>query len=249
MATKKAFAVVAGVGPGTGAAIAKKFASLYSVVLLARSPASYEATAKEINEAGGTAIGFSADVQDETSVKNAFEEASKKFAGIPLAAAIYNVGGVFVRKPFMEQTVDDFKLGYQTSVLGAFIFAQTALPHLLKSAKSSPALEYPPSLFFTGATGALKGSPYLQSFSPGKFAQRSLTQSLAKEFGPEGVHVSHLVVDGIIDTPMTKGWLKDGPEGNKIEPDAIAETYLALHKQPKTTWTWELDVRPYVEKW
>ncbi|KAF3926094.1 hypothetical protein ABW20_dc0110125 [Dactylellina cionopaga] len=249
MATKQALAVIAGVGPGTGAAIAKKFASLYNVVLLARSPASYEATAKEINDAGGNAIGFSADVQDEASVKKAFDEVTKQFPDLPLAAAIYNVGGVFSRKPFLEQSVDGFKLGYQTSVLGAFIFAQAALPHLLKSAKASPALENPPSLFFTGATAALKGSPYLQSFSPGKFAQRSLTMSLAKEFGPQGVHVAHLVVDGIINTPKTSGWLKDGPEGNKIEPDAIAETYWSLHKQPKTTWTWELDIRPYVETW
>ncbi|EPS35146.1 hypothetical protein H072_11533 [Dactylellina haptotyla CBS 200.50] len=247
MATKQAFAVIAGVGPGTGAAIAKKFASLYSVVLLARSPASYENTAKEINEAGGTAIGFSVDVQDEASVKKAFDEAAQKFPDQSLAIAIYNVGGVFIRKPFLEQTVGDFKTGYEASVLGAFNFAQASLPYLLKTAKASH--QHPPSLFFTGATGALKGSPYLQSFSPGKFAQRSLTMSLAKEFGPEGVHVSHLVVDGIIKTPKTAAWMKDAPEGSKIEPDAIAETYLALHKQPKTTWTWELDIRPFVEKW
>ncbi|KAK6362275.1 hypothetical protein TWF730_005971 [Orbilia blumenaviensis] len=247
MAARQAIALVAGVGPGTGAAIAKKFASLYSVVLLARSPNSYETTVKEINEAGGTAVGFSADVQDEASVKNVFEQVAKEFPDRPVAAAIYNVGGVFSRKPFLEQSVEGFKLGYETSVLGAFIFAQAALPHLLSAAKSP--IPHPPSLFFTGATAAIKGSPYLQSFSPGKFALRSLTQSLAKEFGPGGVHVSHLIVDGVIDTPKTAEWLKGAPEGSKIDPAAIAETYWALHQQPRTTWTWELDVRPYVEKW
>ncbi|KAK6534946.1 hypothetical protein TWF281_006246 [Arthrobotrys megalospora] len=248
MAAKQAVALVAGVGPGTGAAIAKKFASLYSVVLLARTPASYETTVKEINESGGSAIGLPADVQDEASIKSVFEQVTKQFPDKPVAAAIYNVGGVFTRKPFLEQSVENFKLGYQTSVLGAFIFAQAALPHLLSATKSE-SLPHPPSLFFTGATAAIKGSPYLQSFSPGKFALRSLTQSLSKEFGPEGVHVSHLIVDGIIDTPKTAEWLKGAPEGSKIEPAAIAETYWALHQQPRTTWTWELDVRPYVEKW
>ncbi|KAJ6265000.1 hypothetical protein Dda_1155 [Drechslerella dactyloides] len=247
MAAKQAVAVIAGVGPGTGAAIAKKFASLYDVVLLARTPASYESTAKEINDAGGSAIGFSADVQDEASVKNAFEEMTKKFPEKPLAAAIFNVGGAFYRKPFLELDSQMFKTGFETSALGAFIFAQAAIPHLLKAVDQSPA--HPPSLFFTGATAALKGGPQMECFSPGKFAQRSLSQSLAKEFGPAGIHVSHLVVDGLIDTKKTKGWMKDAPEDSKISPDAIAETYWALHQQPRTTWTWEIDIRPYVEKW
>ncbi|KAK6349473.1 hypothetical protein TWF696_005757 [Orbilia brochopaga] len=248
MAAKQAVAVIAGVGPGTGAAIAKKFASLYDVVLLARAPASYEPTAKEINEAGGSAIGFSADVQDEASVKNAFEEMSKKFPEKPLAAAIFNVGGAFFRKPFLELDSKMFRTGFETSALGAFIFAQAAIPHLLKAVGSS-SLPHPPSLFFTGATAAMKGGPQMECFSPGKFAQRSLSQSLAKEFGPAGVHVSHLVVDGLIDTERTSGMMKDGPPDNKISPGAIAETYWALHQQPRSTWTWEIDIRPYVEKW
>src|SRR4051812_32122704 len=101
-------------------------------------------------------------------------------------------------------------------------------------------------MIFTGATASVKGSPQLQGFSPGKFALRSLTQSLAKEFGPEGVHIAHLIVDGGINTPATKGWLDDVPDA-KISVDAIAETYMQLHQQSRTAWTWELDIRPYIE--
>ncbi|KAF3936153.1 hypothetical protein ABW19_dt0201823 [Dactylella cylindrospora] len=247
MASKKALAVIAGVGPGTGTAIAKKFASLYNVVLLARSPSSYETAANEINSSGGSALGLPVDVLDEASVSNVFKTVDEKFPGQPVAAVIYNVGGKFVRKPFLEQTLENFKTGLEGSAIGAFIFAKAALPHLVSSASHSD-LTHPPTLIFTGATASFKANPQLESFSPGKFALRSLSQSLAKEFGPEGVHVSHVIVDGIIDTPATKAWGSGLPD-SKIQPDAIAETYWSLHQQPRTCWSWELDIRPYVEKW
>ncbi|KAF3183371.1 hypothetical protein TWF751_004152 [Orbilia oligospora] len=110
MAAKQAIALVAGVGPGTGAAIAKKFASLYNVVLLARTPSSYETTVQEINKSGGTAIGFPADVRDEASIKNVFEQVTKQFPDKPVAAAVYNVGGVFIRKPFWNSRLKGLSL-------------------------------------------------------------------------------------------------------------------------------------------
>ena len=102
---------------------------------------------------------------------------------------------------------------------GAFHFSQATLPLLLKSTD----LKYPPTLIFTGATAAMKGSAMTSAFSTGKFALRSLTQSLSKEFGPKGVHVTHAIIDGIIDIPRTKEWKVDAPDG-KISPDAVSSS-------------------------
>ncbi|KAH1304934.1 hypothetical protein KXV95_007112, partial [Aspergillus fumigatus] len=127
---------------------------------------------------------------------------------------------------------------------GAFNFAKSALPLLLQA----QGLQHPPTLIFTGATASVKGSANFAAFATGKFALRALAQSLAREFGPKGVHVSHVIIDGVIDIPRTKAWTFEH-EDAKLDPDAIAESYWHLHTQPRTTFGFELDLRPYVEKW
>ncbi|KAL8934470.1 MAG: hypothetical protein Q9216_005896 [Gyalolechia sp. 2 TL-2023] len=212
------FAIIAGVGPGTGATVARRFGAAYPVALLARNPANYEDAVKDIEAAGGKAIGFSTDVTDPKSVKDAVAEAQNQFGGDKCAAAVFNVGGKFIIKPFLELNQEEFESGWEANGRGAFLFSQAVLPLLLNSTD----LQYPPSLIFTGATAAMKGSARCASFSTGKFALRSLSQSLAREFGPKGVHVSHVNVDGIIDIPKTKEWMKDlGPDG-KIKPEAVS---------------------------
>ncbi|PGH14489.1 hypothetical protein AJ79_02982 [Helicocarpus griseus UAMH5409] len=240
----KSIAVIAGVGAGTGGCIARKFAQKYSVALLARNPTSYQTLVQEIHSNGGNAIGINTDVTSDASVKNAFSEIEKAFPGAPLAAAIYNVGGGFVRKPFLELSQEDFRAGFESNAKGAFNFSQAALPLLLKSVD----LEHPPTLIFTGATASMKGSALCASFATGKFALRALSQSLAREFGPKGVHVSHAIIDGIIDIERTRGFQFDAPDA-KLSPHSIADSYWFLHTQPRTTFTHELDLRPYVEKW
>lgn len=130
--------------------------------------------------------------------------------------------------------------------LGGFHFAQATLPLLLETEKASP--QHPPTLIFTGATAAMRGGANFASFSTGKFGMRSLSQSLAREFGPKGIHVVHSIIDGVIDIPRTKGWKFDAPDA-KIDPKAIADSYWFLHTQPRTSFTFEYDIRPYVEKW
>ncbi|KAF7585889.1 hypothetical protein BBP40_009927 [Aspergillus hancockii] len=242
----KPFAIIAGVGPGTGASIARKFAKSYSVVLLARNPANFNAVVDEINSTGGQATGISTDLADSNSVKSAFEKITQQYGESPLAAAVFNSGGGFVRKPFLELTEDEFVSGFNSQGRGAFNFAQRTLP-LLQQAQAA-GLQYPPTLIFTGATASVKGSATFSSFATGKFALRALAQSLAREFGPKGVHVSHVIVDGVIDIPRTKEW-KFEHEDAKLDPNAIADAYWHLHTQPRTTWGFELDIRPYVEKW
>jgi len=244
----KLIAIIAGVGPGTGAAVARKFAASYPVVLLARTPESYNDLVKEINSSGGKAIGISTDVADAKSVQNAAEEIKKEFgSGVGAAAAIFNASGRFVRKPFLELTEDEFFAGLDVSARGAFLFSRAVLPLLQTGVKSSPS--HPPTLIFTGATASVKANALMSSFATGKYALRALSSSLAKEFGPQGVHVSHAIIDGVIDIPRTKDWLKDAGADAKISADGIADSYWHLHTQPRSTFTWEIDIRPYVEKW
>jgi len=244
MASQKAWAIVVGVGPGTGASVARRFAKNYAVALLARKPENFEPLADEINKAGGKAVGISCDASDGKSVKSAFEKLQKEMDGAPLAAAIYNVGGRFVRKPFLELSDEDFEAGWEANGRGAFLFSQAVLPHLLKNTDA----EYPPTLIFTSATAAMKGSALCTSFAAGKFAMRAIAQSLAREFGPKGVHVNHAIIDGVIDIERTSHYKFDHPEA-KIKPEAIADSYWYLHTQPRTCFTNELDIRPAVEKW
>lgn len=116
--TSKAIAIVAGVGPGTGAAVARKFAASYPVVLLARNPDNYESLVQEINKSGGKAMGISADVSSPDSLKQAFSKIEKEsgFGGVPCAAAVFNASGKFLRKPLLDMTVEEFGAGWEVSV-------------------------------------------------------------------------------------------------------------------------------------
>lgn len=130
--------------------------------------------------------------------------------------------------------------------LGGAHFSRAVLPLLLETEKASA--PYPPTLIFTSATAALRGGALFSSFATGKFAMRALSQSLAREFGPKGVHVVHAIIDGVIDIPRTKEWKFDAPDA-KISPESIADSYWHVHTQPRTSFTYELDIRPYCEKW
>ncbi|KAK5050932.1 hypothetical protein LTR84_003491 [Exophiala bonariae] len=214
MANTKAYAIIAGVGPGTGAAIAKKFAKAYSVVLLARSTSSYASLAKEINEGGGNAIGVSTDVSSAESIKNVLKEIDEKFGKeATCAAAIFNAAGKLVIKPFLEQTEESFLAPFDVNC---------NLPRLLATASQSPKPTYPPTLIFTGATASLKSSANFSSFAVSKFATRALAHSLTREFGPKGVHVAHAIIDGIIDTPGTAGFMADAGPDAKIDPETVS---------------------------
>jgi len=240
------FSIVAGVGAGTGRSVALKFAKAYPVILLARNPQNYESIVSEIKSSGGHAIGISTDVSSPQSVSSAFAEIQKEFKGKQLAAAVYNVGGRFIKKPFLELTLEEYEAGYEANGKGFFLFAQAVLPLLLDSVSTSL---HPPSLIITGATASVRGSATMSSFASGKFALRATGQSLAREFGPKGVHVAHAIIDGVIDIPRTHDWpVNGGVEDGKIDSSAIADAYWYLHTQPRSHFTQELDVRPYVEK-
>ncbi|KKY37347.1 putative short chain dehydrogenase [Diaporthe ampelina] len=246
--SKSFFAVVAGVGAGTGGAVAKRFAKAYPVVLLARREESFKDLVAEINGSGGRAIGIPADATDAASVKSAFDTIKNELPGLNLAAAVYNVSAGFGIKPFLEFKLEDLDSSLKGNAHGLFHFAQSTLPLLLESVDSSP---HPPSLIVTGATASVRGSAKFANFAAGKFAVRAITQSLAREFGPRGVHVAHAIIDGGIDIPRLaeyKHKFNNGAPDGLISPDSIAEDYWHLHTQHRSAFTQELDLRPYVEK-
>jgi len=223
--------------------------SRYPVVLLARNPANFEPVVEEIKKAGGEATGISTDCSSAESVSSALKKIQEIGEDVKIAAAVYNVGGRFIRKPFLELTQEEFESGFEANGRGAFLFCQALLPLMLKGVQSEyPEGTYPPTLIFTSATAAMKGSALCSSFATGKFAMRALAQSLAREFGPKGVHVAHAIIDGVIDIERTKEWKFDAPDA-KISADAIADQYWYLHTQPRTSFTNEIDIRPYIEKW
>jgi len=244
----EAIAIVAGVGSGTGASVARRFATAYPVVLLARNPSSYEKLAEEINSSGGKAIGISTDLASPDSVKQAFQTIEEQFKDAPVAAAIFNASGPFVRKPILEIGVDDLSKALDVSVKGAFVFSQHALPGLVKHAKDSSA-KHPPALIYTGATASVKANAFMSAFTTPKFALRALATSIAKEYGPQGVHVSHAIIDGAIDIDRMKEYLKNHPAEASINPNDIAEAYWNLHTQTRRGFTFEIDIRPSLEKW
>ena len=222
--TSKLIAIVAGVGPGTGASVARKFANTYPVVLLARKPENFEGLAEEINASGGKAIGISTDVSNVASLKNAVDTIKKEFGQeVAAAAAIFNASGGFLRKPFLETEPEVFQQSLDVSATGGILFSQSFLPLLLNGVKQQS--EHPPSLIFTGATASVKSNAQMASFSTGKWALRALSQSLAREFGPEGVHVAHAIIDGVIDIPRTKERLKNMPPEAKMNADVVSHRY------------------------
>ncbi|KAH8694995.1 hypothetical protein BGW36DRAFT_381899 [Talaromyces proteolyticus] len=240
-----AYAVIAGVGPGTGRSIATRFAKAYPVVLLARSGESYDSVVAEINNTGGQAIGIATDATDRSSLDAAFEKISKElFPGRYLAAAIYNVrpNGRPSLKPFLDLTLEELDSSLNGNIRGFFHFAQRVVPLLADAVKIS---NHPPTLIVTGATASTRGGARFGDIAAGKNGQRALTQTVAREFSPVGVHVAHIIIDGAIDIPGRENIYNHGPD-SKISPDAIAESSWHLHTQPRSAFTHELDIRPYI---
>ncbi|OAA75991.1 NAD(P)-binding domain protein [Akanthomyces lecanii RCEF 1005] len=244
----KAIVIVAGVGPGTGSAIARKFGAAYPIALLARKQENYEGLVKEINEKGGKAIGFSTDVSSEASVKAAFRKIHDEYGIAPVAAAIFNAPGIFLKKPLLDMSVDEFGASWQVSCKGAFIFSQATLPGLLRQAADSSA-PHPPTLIFTNATAAIKANSQVSGFASAQHGMRALYQSIAREFAPQGVHVAHAIIDGAIDLPRTRELFRDCADEAMIGTGDIAEAYWNLHLQSKRGFTNEIDMRPMLEKW
>ncbi len=225
-------ALVVGAGPGLGAAVARRFAAAgMPVAACARTRATAAAAAAEIEGAGGTARAYAADATDEDAVAGLFERVEGDLGGIE--AAVYNAGA-FARSPVLETSAETFVSCWRTGCFGGFLVGREAARRMRPRRRGT--------VIFTGATAALRGSAGFVTLAVGKFGLRALAQSMARELGPEGIHVAHVVVDGVI-APGTAGDRDD-----RLSADAIAATYFELHAQPRSAWTFEVDLRPWVER-
>jgi NAD(P)-dependent dehydrogenase (short-subunit alcohol dehydrogenase family) len=234
--------VVGGVGEGLGLAIATRFATAgHPVVMLARSADRLTMFEQKIAAAGGIARGRPTDVRDERQVVELFEQVATEHGRID--AAIYNAGGQH-RKPLLEITGDTFEKVWRLGCFGAFVFGREAVRHMLAQQQGT--------IIFTGATASVRGGVNFAAFAAAKFGTRAVAQSMAREFGPQGIHVASVVVDGGIDMPeIHRRYAASGrtpPEDGLLAPSAIAETYYQIHRQHRSAWTMETEVRPYCEK-
>ncbi|CAF1057307.1 unnamed protein product [Rotaria magnacalcarata] len=239
MASKKAVAIVIGVGPGLGASLAKRFAAGgYSVGLIARKESSLQPVQSELEQSGHTAMSVTADAGDAASVKNAIDTIRKKFDNDP-EVLLYNASGFFYGG-ILDLKPEVLQAALNTTVVGALAASQEVLPAMIKNGKGT--------ILFTGATASLRGSAKFAGFAISKFGLRALGQSMAREFGPQGIHVAHIIVDGGIRSPNQAESQPDKDIDSFLNSEAIAETYWQLHIQPRSTWTQELDLRPSTEK-
>jgi NAD(P)-dependent dehydrogenase (short-subunit alcohol dehydrogenase family) len=230
-------AAILGVGPGLGAAVARRFAREgFAVALMARREQSVAGVQEEIEGAGGRALPVSADATDPASVAAAFDEVRSNL-GAP-EIFVYNAGA-FQMGGILDLSPEKFDECFKANCAGAFYAAQQVLPAMVDGGRGT--------VLLTGATAALRGGARFSALAVGKFGLRALAQSMAREFGPQGIHVAHVVVDGQIDTPRVREMSPDREDHTMLSPDAIAETYWQLHSQDRTAWTLELDLRPAVE--
>ena len=228
-------AVVTGVGPGLGAALARRFAKGYAVAINARRPDFLRSLAQEIRAAGGNVLETPADIGDPAQVAAMFKTIHERL-GCP-EVLLYNAGsGAF--GSVVDITPAQYETDWRVNALGAFACAKEAAPHMIKHGRGT--------MLFTGATAGVKAGARSVSFGPAKFAMRGLAQSLARDLGPKGIHVAWINVDGSIDIPGRK--VGNYTSEDMLNPDAIAETYWHLAHQDRSAWTMELEVRPFKEK-
>ncbi len=236
-------AVIIGVGPerGLGATLAKLFAAKgLHVFISGRSENTLRSLAENIVAEGGQATAVLADATKSYDVEHLFEIV--RYQGPRLQIAVYNVDSN-IPSPFLETEEETFTHLWQQNCLGAFLFAKEAIDCML--------IKQQGTLFFTGATASLRAKPPFTAFASAKAALRALAQGLAREFSPQGIHVIHSVIDGVIDGDRAAKQFPEyvqakGKDG-LLQLDAIAETYWAMHCQHPSAWTHELDLRPFKE--
>jgi NAD(P)-dependent dehydrogenase (short-subunit alcohol dehydrogenase family) len=233
----------AGAANGVGGALARRFAREgLHVVVSGRTQEKVDAAAEAVVAAGGSAEGFRADVTSAEDQDALFAHAIS--LGAPLDAVVFNAGSN-LPIPFEKLSAADFEDFWRIGCFGAFLTAKRALPLLTAQGSGS--------LLFTGASASLRGRPNFAHFASSKAALRNLVQALAREYGPQGVHVGHIVIDGVVRGDIVQGrfgeYLDSLGEDGALDPDAIADAFWTMHAQPRSAWSHEVDLRPYKENW
>jgi len=240
---KPSVCCVIGAGDATGSALARRFAKEgYTVCAARRNEAALKPLIDQITQEGWRAIAFSLDARREDQVTSFFDRIEAEVG--PIEVVVFNVGGN-VRFPILETSAQKYFKVWEMCAMAGFLVGRAATRVMLTRGRGT--------LLFTGATASVRGAAGFAAFAGGKAALRALAQSMARELGPKGIHVAHVIIDGLIDTAFAREHFAQrvadaGPDGI-LNPEHIAEAYWWLHQQPRDAWTFELDLRPSVERW
>ncbi len=242
MSDKKVVLVI-GAGDATGGAIAKRFAREgYVACVTRRSADKLQPLVDEIRAAGGEAHGFASDARKEEEVAALVEGIERNIG--PIEAFVFNIGAN-VPCSILEETARKYFKIWEMACFSAFLTGQAVARRMVTRGRGT--------ILFTGATAGLRGAAHFAAFAGAKHGVRALAQSMARELGPRNIHVAHVVVDGAIDTAFIRDtfpyiYARKDQDGI-LDPEHIADNYWFLHAQPRDAWTFELDLRPWMERW
>jgi len=227
--------VITGVGAGNGASFSRRFTREgYRVVMLARNLAYLETLAKEIPGS----VAMECDVRDPDAIRDVFARIHEEIGTVD--TLIYNAGaGEWAS--IMDTSLEGMQSSWATNTLGLVACAQQVIPSMTENGEGN--------IMVIGATASLRGGAQSTAFASAKAAQRSVAQSMARDLGPKGVHVGYLIIDGIIDIERTRERFPDRADDFFMQPDAIADSVYAMTQQDRSAWAFEIDLRPYGEKW
>jgi NAD(P)-dependent dehydrogenase (short-subunit alcohol dehydrogenase family) len=235
-------ALVVGAGDATGGAVARRFArGGYTVCAVRRHADKLQPLLDAIRAEGGTAHGFGCDARQEDEVVALVEQIESGIG--PIGVFVFNIGAN-ERHGILEETARRFYKIWEMACFAGFLTGREVARRMVAREQGT--------MIFTGATASLRGSANFAAFAGAKHALRALAQSMARELGPRGIHVAHLVVDAAIDTAFIREQFPERyalkARDGIVDPEHIAETYWMLHQQPRDAWTHELDLRPWIEK-
>jgi NAD(P)-dependent dehydrogenase (short-subunit alcohol dehydrogenase family) len=241
--TQPKVVLVIGAGDATGGAIAARFAREgYIACVNRRSVEKLEPLVNRIREQGGQAYGYGSDARNEEEVVALIERVEAEHG--PIEAMVFNIGANVPCSILEESARKYFKI-WEMACFSAFLNGREVAKRMVARGRGT--------ILFTGATASLRGSANFAAFAGAKHALRALAQSMAKELGPRNIHVAHVIVDGAIDTEFIRTTFPERyalkEQDGILNPDHIAENYWYLHQQPRDAWTFELDLRPYMERW
>src|SRR5216683_8268380 len=239
-------AILVGAGDAIGAAVARRFArGGYTVCICRRDAAKSRGLVDELNATGQDAHAFSVDARQEAEVQKLFADVEQNIG--PIEICLYNAGSN-VNKPLLETTEKLFFKAWELACYGGFLVGREAARYMLPRNRGT--------IFFTGATASVRGGQGFAAFSSAKFGFRAVAQAMARELGPQNIHVVHLLIDSGVDTAWVRErreqmWGKEALNNPDLlmPPASVAASYWQLYQQPRSAWTFELEIRPFGEKW
>ena len=240
--SKDKVALIVGAGDYLGSAISRRFAKEGFHAVGTRRRGDIVSFVREIEESGGKATGKHSDARNEEQVVELVACVENEIG--PIEVFVFNIGGN-VMFSILETTTQVYKKVWEMCAFAGFLTGREVARRMVSRKRGT--------MLFTGATASVRGSNGFSAFAGGKHALRALSQSIAKELMPQNIHVAHVIIDGPIDTEWTRqrfpDMVKERPIDGLLQPDDIAETYWAIHSQKRSAWTFETDVRPWVEPW